>query len=56
MDVQNFEYWTVLLGMVAIIGFLWRLSNSITRLSERVAKIEGFLFSQGRRDPASPLP
>jgi len=52
---MEFYDWSVIIGMVAIIGFLWKLSQDMRKLEfgltkeirdlgERVAKIEGALF------------
>lgn len=44
MEAMNFFDWSTIVGLVAVLGFLWRLKEEIHKLGERVAKIEGSLF------------
>jgi len=50
MELQNFEYWTIIMGMVAIFVYLQRVSHTprqdMRQLSERATKIEDFLLYQ----------
>lgn len=53
--MTGFE-WTMIGAAVAILAFLWRLSEKVsaveTRLGERIARIEGLLEGMGRPPPS----
>ena len=55
--MTGFEY-SMIAGFVAILAFLWRLSERVsgveTRLGERIAKVEGML--QGLTSAAAVRP
>ncbi len=41
MEITNFFDWSTIVGLIAVIAFLWKLKEEIHQLGERVAKLEG---------------
>ena len=49
---MSIELWVEVAGFLAILGFLWRLTQDVASLRERMAKLEGVVegFLKGQQN------